>query len=125
MGNATFQSGKDSGADASPNFGLVRDFNGDRLSDVAIVNLQSNDLSILFGRGDGTFQYPPRNYRTPSGPFAVAIFRVSSQEAEEPGLAVVERWGRERLDLFAPWTQGDHCTKWSRVSKPAERTMRG
>ena len=98
-GNATFQSGKDSGADAGPNFGLVRDFNGDRLSDVAIVNLQSNDLSILFGRGDGTFQYPPRNYRTPSGPFAVAIFRVSIQEAEEPGLAVANN-GAGSVSIF-------------------------
>lgn len=98
-GNATFQSGKDSGADASPNFGLVRDFNGDRLSDVAIVNLQSNDLSILFGRGDGTFQYPPRNYRTPSGPFAVTIFRVSTQEAEEPGLAVANN-GAGSVSIF-------------------------
>jgi hypothetical protein len=98
-GNATFQSGKDSGADAGPNFGLVRDFNGDRLSDVAIVNLQSNDLSILFGRGDGTFQYPPRNYRTPSGPFAVAIFQVSTQEAEEPGLAVANN-GAGSVSIF-------------------------
>ena len=98
-GNGTFQSGKDAGADASPNFGLVRDFNGDRLPDVAIVNLQSNDLSILFGRGDGTFQYPPRNYRTPSGPFALTVFKVLSQELEEPGLAVANN-GAGSVSIF-------------------------
>ena len=98
-GNGTFQSGKDAGADASPNFGLVRDFNGDRLPDVAIVNLQSSDLSILFGRGDGTFQYPPRNYRTPSGPFALTIFKVLSQELEEPGLAVANN-GAGSVSIF-------------------------
>jgi hypothetical protein len=98
-GNGTFQSGKDAGADASPNFGLVRDFNGDRLPDVAIVNLQSNDLSILFGRGDGTFQYPPRNYRTPSGPFALTVFKVLSQELEEPGLAIANN-GAGSVSIF-------------------------
>lgn len=98
-GNGTFQSGKEAGADASPNFGLVRDFNGDRLPDVAIVNLQSSDLSILFGRGDGTFQYPPRNYRTPSGPFALANFKVLSQELEEPGLAIANN-GAGSVSIF-------------------------
>jgi hypothetical protein len=98
-GNGTFQSGKDAGADASPNFGLIRDFNGDRLPDVAIVNLQSNDLSILFGRGDGTFEYPPRNYRTPSGPFALANFKVLSQELEEPGLAIANN-GAGSVSIF-------------------------
>jgi hypothetical protein len=58
--------------------------------DVAIVNLQSNDLSILFGKGDGTFHYPPRNYRTKAGPFAVSTFRVTVNGTEEPGLAVAD-----------------------------------
>lgn len=89
-GNATFQNGKDSGADVGPNFGLARDFNGDHLADVAIVNIQSNDLSILFGRGDGTFEYPPRNYRTKLGPFAVAVFRVTAKDLEEPGLVIAD-----------------------------------
>src|SRR5262249_33739789 len=62
--NVRFQSGHDSLADASRNFGLTRDFNGDRRTDVAIVILQASDLSILFGREYVTFQYPPRNYRT-------------------------------------------------------------
>ncbi len=98
-GNGTFQSGHDSGADAGPNFGLARDFNGDRRTDVAIVNLQSNDLSILFGRGDGTFEYPPRNYRTKAGPFAVATFRVTTKEAEEPGLVTADN-GDGSVSIF-------------------------
>lgn len=98
-GNATFQAGHDSGADAGPNFGLARDFNGDRLADVAIVNLQSSDLSILFGRGDGTFEYPPRNYRTKAGPFAVALFRATTKEAEEPGLVTADN-GNGTVSIF-------------------------
>ena len=98
-GNATFQAGHDSGADASPNYGLARDFNGDHQADVAIVNLQSNDLSILFGRGDGTFEYPPRNYRTKSGPFAVALFSVTTQSIEEPGLVTADN-GQGTVSIF-------------------------
>ncbi len=98
-GNATFRPGHDSGANAGPNYGLARDFNGDRRVDVAIVNIQSNDLSILFGRGDGTFEYPPRNYRTKSGPFAVAMFRVTTKEAEEPGLVTADN-GDGSVSIF-------------------------
>jgi hypothetical protein len=98
-GNGTFQPGHDSGADAGPNFGLARDFNGDRRTDVAIVNIQSSDLSILFGRGDGTFEYPPRNYRTKPGPFALATFRVTTKEAEEPGLVTADN-GNGSVSIF-------------------------
>lgn len=98
-GNATFRAGHDSGADAGPNYGLSRDFNGDRRADVAIVNLQSSDLSILFGRGDGTFEYPPRNYRTKAGPFAVALYRVTTKEVEEPGLVTADN-GDGTVSIF-------------------------
>ncbi len=98
-GNGVFQPGRDSGADAGPNFGLARDFNGDHVPDVAIVNLQSNNLSILFGRGDGTFEYPPMNYRTKSGPFALATFRVTTKEMEEPGLVVADN-GAGSISVF-------------------------
>jgi hypothetical protein len=99
IGNGTFHQGRDSGADAGPNFGLARDFNGDNRMDVAIVNLQSSDLSILFGRGDGTFEYPPRNYRTKPGPFALATFRVTTKEAEEPGLVTADN-GNGSVSIF-------------------------
>jgi hypothetical protein len=78
---------------------LVRDFNGDQRADVAIVNIQSSDLSILFGKGDGTFEYPPRNYRTKPGPFAVAQYRVMTKELEEPGLVTVDN-GNATISLF-------------------------
>jgi hypothetical protein len=66
---------------------------------VAIVNLQSSDLSILFGRDDGTFEYPPRNYRTKPGPFALATFRVTTKEAEEPGLVTADN-GNGSVSVF-------------------------
>jgi len=67
--------------------------------DVAIVNLQSSDLSILFGKGDGTFHYPPKNYRTKSGPFAISSFRVTMTGEEEPGLAIADN-GSGSVSIF-------------------------
>jgi hypothetical protein len=98
-GNGTFQRGKEWGADAGPNYGLVHDFNGDHLADVAIVNIQSNNLSILYGRGDGTFHYPPINYRTKAGPFAVSTIRVTTKGVEEPGLAIANN-GEGSVSIF-------------------------
>lgn len=98
-GNATFQPGQDSGADAGPISGTTRDFNGDHVLDVAIANLQSNDLSILFGKGDGTFYYPPRNYRTKAGPFAIALFWVTTKQVEEPGLVTADN-GDGSVSIF-------------------------
>ena len=98
-GNGTFLPGKDSGADAGPISGVTRDFDGDRILDVAIANLQSNDLSILFGKGDGTFHYPPKNYATKAGPFALATFWVTSKEVEEPGLVTADN-GNGTVSIF-------------------------
>jgi hypothetical protein len=32
------------------------DFNGDGIPDFAVANYLSNDVSVLLGKGDGTFQ---------------------------------------------------------------------
>jgi hypothetical protein len=34
----------------------VGDFNGDQVEDLVVANSYSNDLSILLGKGDGTFE---------------------------------------------------------------------
>ena len=88
-GNGTFQEGLDSGGDAGPNHAIAQDFDGDKLLDIAVVNIQSGSMSVLFGRGDGTFQYPPRDYATPRGPFAMTSLVVAAERNEQPGLAIV------------------------------------
>jgi hypothetical protein len=98
-GNGTFQAGKESGADAGPVYGLARDFNGDHFADVAVVNIQSNDLSILYGRGDGTFRYPPINYKTRNGPFALATLNLTTKHIEEPGLVTANN-GAGSISIF-------------------------
>jgi len=41
-----------------PQDSLVADFNGDGFSDLATVNLESGDVSVLLGNGDGSFSMP-------------------------------------------------------------------
>ena len=48
------------------------DFNGDGKLDIAEINSGSNDMGILFGNGDGTFQSVV-NYSTESSPNGIGI----------------------------------------------------
>lgn len=65
----------------------VADFNRDGIPDVAVVNTSSSDLSILLGRGDGTFE-PQRRVDATSAPFALDVGDLNNDGI--PDLAVVD-----------------------------------
>ena len=50
----------------------IGDFNGDGKADLAVGHLAGNNVSVLLGNGDGTFQAAV-NYAAGSGPRSVAI----------------------------------------------------
>ncbi len=50
----------------------VGDFNGDGMLDLAVANLYSNTVSVLLGKGDGTFK-PKVDYPTGLNPASVAV----------------------------------------------------
>jgi hypothetical protein len=50
-----------------PSFVAVADFNGDGVPDLAVVNSNSNSVSVLLGNGDGSFQ-PARNFAVGTEP---------------------------------------------------------
>ena len=55
----------------SPSAIAVGDFNKDDKLDVAVTNASNNNVSVLLGKGDGTFQSPV-SYTTGSLPDAIA-----------------------------------------------------
>src|SRR5262249_55381291 len=50
----------------------VADFNGDGIPDLAVANSQSDNISILLGKGDGTFA-PAQNYLVGGYPQSIAL----------------------------------------------------
>lgn len=65
----------------------VADLNGDGIPDVVVTNADSSDVSVLLGRGDGTFE-PQRRYDATSAPISVAIGDLNGDGI--PDLAVLE-----------------------------------
>ncbi len=51
---------------------VLADFNGDGLPDVAVTNWASGDVSVLLGRGDGTFA-PQRRFDATTAPLPLAV----------------------------------------------------
>jgi hypothetical protein len=56
----------------NPQAVVTGDFNGDGKLDLAVANTNSNTVSILLGKGDGTFQ-PAQNFATGAGPRSLAV----------------------------------------------------
>jgi hypothetical protein len=75
LGNpdGTFQTAVDyaTGSGSLPRFGMMGDFNGDGITDIAVANLGANTISILLGKSDGTFQ-PHVDYAVGSSPLSIA-----------------------------------------------------
>ena len=57
---------------SGPSSVVTPDFNGDGKLDLAVANSGSNNISILLGNGDGTFQ-PALNQSAGSGPASMAV----------------------------------------------------
>jgi hypothetical protein len=60
------------GTGSAPSSVAGGDFNGDGKPDLAVANIQSNNVSVLLGNGDGTFQTAV-NYPVGGSPSSVAV----------------------------------------------------
>lgn len=68
----------------------VADFNGDNILDIAVVNSNSNSVSVLLGKGDGTFQ-PAVNYTVGTSPSAITAIDLNGDHAVD--IAVADELG--------------------------------
>ena len=73
------------GTGQGPGSAVTADFNGDGRPDLAVANLNGNSVTILLGRGDGTFS-PGPVVATGNGPDALAAGDVNGDG--KPDLAV-------------------------------------
>ena len=60
------------GAGTGPESVAVGDFNGDGKADLAVANWDSDNVSVLLGNGNGTFQAAV-NYAAGTDPSSVAV----------------------------------------------------
>jgi FG-GAP-like repeat len=100
-GDGTFQAPRDftvgafvqggpSTLSGRPNFHrdlAVADFNRDGIPDIVVANHDSGDISVLFGRGDGTFA-PQHRFNATAAPFALAVGDLNNDGI--PDVAVVD-----------------------------------
>ena len=70
-GGNGFISLEDAAAEKGPEYIVPGDFTGDNIPDLAVANRRDASISILQGRGDGTFVFPHFNY--PAGANARAM----------------------------------------------------
>ena len=66
-----FTSLEDAAAEKGPQYIVPGDFTGDLIPDLAIANRRDASISILQGRGDGTFVFPHFNYPVGANPRAM------------------------------------------------------
>jgi hypothetical protein len=69
----------------------VGDFNGDHILDIAVANYSSNNVSVLLGKGDGTFE-GALNYTVGTEPSAITVADLNNDGA--PDIAVADEIGK-------------------------------
>ena len=78
------------------------DFNGDGKQDLAVTNTTDNTVSILFGRGDGTFQ-PAVAYKVGGSPSGVTVGDFTGDGKPDLAIAIVMFVVRQRAAEQGQW----------------------
>jgi hypothetical protein len=71
-GKANFTKLEDFAGEKGPHNIVVGDFTGDKVPDIVVCNRRGGSISVIPGRGDGTFIYPHFNYVVGSQPRSIA-----------------------------------------------------
>ena len=84
--DVSFVARRDFDAGTRPNSVAPGDFNGDGVQDLAVANVDSSNVSVLLGNGDGSFQVA-RNFAAWSGPYSVAVDDFNRDGLEDLAVA--------------------------------------
>jgi hypothetical protein len=108
-GGFTFAQGPRLQAGVGPRSTLVQDVNGDGVPDILVSNGGSNDVSLLTGLGDGSFNdNPPRTFAVGSNPGPIFVGRF----AGSPGLDLVAvNSGSDNVTLISNFTGGSPVSR--------------
>ncbi|CAF1487942.1 unnamed protein product, partial [Rotaria sordida] len=89
------------GSGASPYDAVVTDFNQDNYYDIVVTNGASNEVAILFGDGNGNFEFT-QAYSTGlnSGPYGIAVEDLNNDKQLE---IVVVLWGTDNVGVLTQY----------------------
>ena len=101
-GDGTFKAAVNYSAGKNPRSVVVGDFNGDGNLDLAVANFDTlnsdtDDVSVLLGKGDGTFQSSPINSRGGTGslswvhPISVAVHDFNGDSVPDLAVTNIDR----------------------------------
>ena len=82
----SFVGAKKFSAGTDPVASVVGDFNQDGNQDLAVANLGSNDVSVLLGNGDGTFQ-PAVNFPVGGSPNSIVMDYFNGDSIQDLAVA--------------------------------------
>jgi hypothetical protein len=82
VGDGTFQKAQDFDAGDGPFDLRARDYNCDRVPDIAVANFNSNTVSALMGKGDGTFK-APKNFDVVVEPYGLTTGKLDKGKSSD------------------------------------------
>jgi len=115
-----FSTAADNTVGTLPFADAVGDFNGDHILDIAVVNYNSNNVSILLGNGDGTFR-PAVDYTVGTEPSAITAVDLNHDGVVD--LAIADEINRT-IAVMINKADGSG-TFHTPVLYPADRAPRG
>jgi hypothetical protein len=99
LGNArgAFTRAQDAAAEKGPEYIVAGDFTGDHIPDLVVANRRDASVSVLEGRGDGTFIFPHFNYPVGANPRA-----MTGADFNDDGLTdlAILLYDRQRLEIL-------------------------
>ncbi|KMP11323.1 hypothetical protein UR09_03475 [Candidatus Nitromaritima sp. SCGC AAA799-A02] len=97
QGKGTFTALADAAAEKGPEYIVPGNFTGDRIPDLAVANRRDASISVLQGRGDGTFIFPHFNYPVGANPRAMTGADFNDDGLTDLALLLYDR---QRLEIL-------------------------